>query len=440
MLRKIISISLAFVMCLGLCGCDFFATDTAKLLSPPALSGDLNPIAQSIEESVGKDYTFKYPSRGNYRSAVVREDINGDGLLEAFAFYSTTDSETVTMNLNYICLVDGNWESLAQQKLVAGGVDMLEFCDLDNDGISEMLVGWEIYGTSEMQLAVYSMAENSLNQRMLKRYTHFTTCDLNEDGKKEIFVINANSAESINTAAIYELSQNGVTELSTCELDSTAKTLNAPISAPLSSGKPAIYIDEIKGVGAVTEVLFMEKGKLVNPLFQPDKRETLATLRSVNFSTADMNDDGIPEIPVQKDVPSVTRSQLNEKLYLTEWCSFNGEKLTTQQTTMINVNDGYYYIIPSKWVNNIAVLKDTDNHIREIYRYSNEEIIVNESLLYIKAVEKSDWDSGKYKSENLQKITTGDETVFVCRISHLAEQEGLTIDTVRASFRLFEQE
>ncbi len=440
MIRKLLSLSLMFLICFCLCGCDFLTADTAELLSPPALSGDLKPIAEAIDDSVGSSYVFKYPSRGEYRSAVVRKDINRDGLLETFAFYSTTDGETVTMNLNYICLVDGSWESVSNQQLIAGGVDKIDFCDLDNDGIMEMLVGWEIYGTSEMQLAVYSLTDNALTQRMLKRYTHFTTCDLNEDNATEVLLINSNTTEALNTAALYALTQEGVTELSACELDSTAKTINQPLIAPLSSGKPAVYIDEIKGVGAVTEVLFIEKGRLVNPLFQTDSRETVATLRSANFSVTDMNGDSIPEIPVQKDIPSVTRSQLNEKLYLTDWCSFNGVALTSQKTTMINVNDGYYYEIPPKWTNNIAVLKDTDNRIREIYRYDTEQMIVGESLIYFKAVDKDDWDKGEYKSENFEKITTAGDSVFVCKISQSADKDGITLESVKNSFKIFEQE
>jgi len=439
-IRRFICLGLTFLICFWCCGCDFLTADTAELLSPPSLSGDLKPIAEAIDNSVESPYVFKYPSRGDYRSAVIRKDINNDGLQEAFALYSTTDGETVTMNLNFICLVDGSWESVSNQQLVAGGVDKIEFCDLDDDGVKELLVGWEIYGVSEMQLAVYSLTDNSLTQRMLKRYTHFTTCNLNEDEKQEILLINANTAESINTAALYSLAKDGMTELSSCELDSAAKTINPPLIATLSSGKTAVYIDEIKGVGAITEVLFVEKGKLVNPLFVTDSRETVATLRSANFATADMNSDGIPEIPVQKDVPSVTHSQLNEKLYLTEWCTFNGVTLTTQKTTMINVNDGFMFTIPPKWVNNIAVLKDTDKRIREVYSYNTEQMIVGESLIYLKAIDKSDWEKENYKSQGFEKITNSENTLFICKISQAAVKEGITLDSVKKSFKLFEQE
>ncbi len=437
MIKRLLALLLCFTISFLLCGCELFAADTAELLSPPALSGELYPIARVIDETAGGDYTFKYPSRGNYRSAVVQNDIDSDGNLEAFAFYSMSDGETVTMQINAIRLVDGVWQSVAQQKIVAGGIDCLDFCDLDNDGVQEVLVGWEIYGASEMQLAVYSMGENSLTQRMLQKYTHFVTCDLDENDKKEILIVKSSTAEQTNSASLYVLTDEGITEISSCELDSAAKTFNHPIVATISSGKPAVYIDEIKGAGAVTEVLFMEKGVLINPLYDKDEKETIKTLRSVAFEVMDINGDGIMEIPVQVDVPSVTRYQSNQKLYLTSWCSFNGEILTNQMMTMINVDDGYCFTIPPKWVGGIAILKDTDNRLREIYRYSPENQTETESLLYIKAVSRADWEAGKYKAIGVEEIYNDGETSFICSISAAGIADGITMESVKASFMIF---
>lgn len=438
MIRKIFCSVLILMLIFCLCGCDFYTADTAELLSPPQLSGELAPIAEVLKKSVSGEYTFKYPSRGDYCSAVVTEDIDGDGRFEAFAFYSTVEGENVTMHINAMDEDKNGWKSVAEQKIVAGGVDRIEFCDLDNDSVKEILVGWEIYGTSEMQLAVYSLGENSITQRLLQKYTHFITCNLDEDKRNEILVIKTATAEQNNSASLFALSEEGITEISSCELDSTAKTLNEPVIATLSTGKPAVYIDAIKGVGAVTEVLFFEKGKLVNPLYMPDTRETVSTLRSVSFTFTDINEDGIIEIPVQENVPSVTRSEVNEKLYLTNWCSFNGSKLTVQLTTMINVNDGYYYIMPAKWVGKIAILKDAENNLREIYRFNPDDMTVGSSLLYIKAVKKKDWDDGKYRATGVSEILNDGETSFICCISEEAAAEGLTLENVRNNFKLAE--
>ena len=108
---KVISMLIAFAICFLLCGCDIFASDTAELLSPPELSGDISPIADAIAKSAGGEYTLKYPSDGNFRSAVVQNDIDGDGRLEAFAFYSMKEKENgadaVNMYINVITFTYG---------------------------------------------------------------------------------------------------------------------------------------------------------------------------------------------------------------------------------------------------------------------------------------------------------------------------------------------
>lgn len=438
MWKKILAAIVCLVLTFLLCGCDVLTADTAELLSPPVPQGDIQPISEVIQKTATSGYVMKYPARGDYRSAVIREDIDSDGSLEAFAFYSVADRDIITMHINVICYRNNRWTSVATQQIVAAGVDKVEFCDLDGDGIKEIMVGWQIYGTSEMQLAVYSLGENSLTQRMLQKYTHFITCDLDDDSQNEILVLKTGFADISNTASLYKLNEEGVTEISSCGLDKTVKTVNEPVIDTLSTGKTAVYVDVIKGVGAVTEVLFMEKGSLVNPLFDSETGETAATLRSVSFGIRDINEDGIIEIPVQSDVPSVTRSDLNEKLYLTNWCSFNGEMLTNQLTTMINVNDGYYLILSQKLLGKIAILKDTESRIREIYLYDSETATVGKSLVYLKTVDKAEWEKGKYNSLRATEILNNGKTSVVCRVSDTAIEQGLDLEYVRANLKLFE--
>ena len=439
---KLISVFLAAVLCLALCGCDMFATNTAELLSPPELSGDIVPIAEAIAKNAGGEYTLKYPSNGNFRSAVVQNDIDGDGRLEAFAFYSMKEKEngtdTVNMYISVISYSGGEWVFADKQKMVAGGVERIDFCDLDGDGISEILVGWEIYGTSEMQLAVYSFKDSKLTQRTLQKYSRFICCDLNDDGLSEILIIRLSPAEQINTAGVYQLTEGGVTELYSCELDRTAQSVDEPIVSHISSGRPAVYIDEIKGVGAVTEVLFIEKNQLVNPLMNGESRETLATLRSAEIGAKDINGDGIIEIPVQENVPSITKSELNEKLYLTNWCSYNGEALTNQMTVMINNSDGYYYILSQKWTGQIAVLKDTDKRLREIYLYNSETSTAGEMLVGFMTVARTDWESGKYENSGYEKIAQNEMSVYLCKVGDIARSQGLTEEVITKNFILTE--
>ncbi len=437
MLKKLFLCVMVLLMALTLCGCDFFASDTSELLSPPALSDDFKKISLAIEQSNETDYVMEYPQSGEYRSAIVQKDINGDGQNEALAFYSTKDGETEVMNINVICKKDKEWKSVTVQSIVAGGVHRVEFCDLDQDGINEILVGWQIYAASEMQLAVYTFKNNSLNQRMLSRYNHFAVCDLDENNTDDIFIIDTDTKKQQNTASLYGFSKDGVIQIGKCALDSKVQSFGHPVVSELSSGKRAVYIDSVKGIGAITEVIIFEKGALKNPLYDEELLETNKTLRAVNLSTRDFNNDGVLEIPVQLGVPSVAENKAAEKLYLTSWCSFNGELLTSQVTSMVNLIDGYYYNLPVKWIGNIAVLKDTDNCIREIYSYNAETMTVGSSLLYVRAVSLRDWEKGIYDALGLMEVCRTDKAVIACRIPRSA---GLTYENVKSNFGIYKQE
>lgn len=437
MLKKIALFIVVLMLTLSLSGCDFFKTDMAELFSPPSLTGDFKYISKIIESTAGEDYTLKYPVRGEYRSAVVQYDINGDNQNEAFAFYGKVDGDITTMTVQLIRTEKGEWVDGGTQTIIASGVDMVRFCDLDNNGVSEILVGWQVYGTSEMQLAVYSYHENVFAQRLLQKYTNFITCDLNGDQKSGVLIIDLNTTEQYNTAALYSLTDEGVVQTGICELDSKIQSIGEPIIAELSNGKTAVYLDAIKGVGAVTEVIIENKGELINPLFDPVTRENLQTLRSSSYSVIDINEDGILEIPVQENVPSVASDALAEKLYLTNWCSFDGENLTVQLTTMINVIDGYYFVIPTKWRNHIAVLKDTENRIREVYLYDYEESIIGESLICIRAFNKKNWDSGKYNDLRMNEIARSDNTVFAYKLNDAMIDIGITHADVKKAFVLY---
>lgn len=437
-LKRILSVHLCVVMAIVLSGCNIFSTDTAQLLSPPALSGELAPIAKIISDSVSNSFTYAYPSTGSYLSPIITVDIDGDGKEEAVALYGTIAGEDTEMHINIFAKQQDEWKSVAEQKIVAGGVNKIDFCDLDDDGDKEVIVGWEIYGTSEMQLGIYSLDKSSLLQRMLQRYTSFLCCDLNEDNLNELFVVNFNPAEAVNYAGIYVVENGNVKMTTGCTLDTTVTSVNEPVLAALSNGKTAIYIDEIKGAGAVTEVLYMERDVLVNPLLNSETRENTRTLRSSAIMCRDINEDGILEIPIYESLPTVP-SKNNESIYYTNWCSYNGESLTNKKTTIMNLTDGYYIDVPAKWVGKMAGLKDTENEIRTFYRYDANTETVGEELLYIQAFDAQEWDEGKYESLNLTEILRNNSKVYAGWTNEKGDSMSITTEEIKEKIKLIEE-
>ncbi len=409
-MKKVFIVITALCLCLCLSGCTFFATDTDSMLKPPKLTGEMYIIEQALNKSVDGDYTLKYPTVGENRSAVLADDIDGDGVTEAFAFYTTSDGETTMMHINALTLGENSAKSVDEESIEASGIEQVELCDLDGDGKKEIVVGFNIYANAEKKVAVYSFKENVLNVRMAENYTNFICCDLDGDKQNEIFIQKLSTKDSENSGSLYKIKKDGAYCVSACPMDSNVKTAGLLRLSSLSTGQTAIYTDEIKGIGAITEVLFFNMGELVNPLLDTETTlENNKTLRSSNISVADINGDGILEIPVASEMPNA-KADTAEKLYYTNWCAFNGESLTVKTVSLLNLIDGYYLNIPERWQNSIAGYKDTDKRTRTIYSYNAETGELGDKILTVKATELKDKKDKKDKSgEFLLSVNNGTE-------------------------------
>ena len=425
-MKKILAILLCVSLCVSLCGCNIFVFDTENILSPPELAGEFKYIQKALVESISGEYTLKYPTYGDIKSAVVTEDLDGDGTKEAFAFYSTSDAEETFMHLNVIVKDKNKYKSVDDSSKPASGIEKIDFDDLDGDGKKEIIVGWEIYAESEKQVAVYKFDGNALTQIMSQKYTNYMCLDFDDNGQNEILIQELDTKESTNKAALYSVTENGLTQISGCLMDGKVKTAGRFKLSSLTSGQKAVYIDEIKGIGAVTEVLFMAKSELKNPLLDAENTmENVKTIRSATIPSADINDDGIIEIPMASDIPNADFGS-EEKLYYTNWCSFSGEVLTVKQVSIVNTADGYSINLPKRFIGNISILKSIDKRTRTIYLYDNELQIVGQKAVVFKAFDKEEYEeSEKPKGDNI-KAFSKDSTVVVAEIYDIENDMKIT--------------
>lgn len=436
-MKKVLCLILAAFMCASLCSCALFSSDTEELIAPPQLSGDMSPIKSAIEKSAPKGYSLKYPSAGNRRSAVILEDINGDGLKEAFAFYSTDGDELTKMHINMIAYDNDAWKSVCTAEVTAGGVEKVEFCDIDGDGIKEIAVGWEIFGSGEKKLAVYKITQKKLVSQLEQPYTSFICCDLNGDSKQDIFVHLLSSADQSNSAMLFAAKDNSVAKIGACLMDKSAKSVLEPKLSVLSTGQAAVYIDEIKGIGAVTEIIFWQKGELKNGLLDSaGSGENTMTVRQSSILADDVNDDGIIEIPVAGPLKNAD-PESKEIMYYTNWCTYNGEALTVKACSVVNTVDGYIVVLPDKLMGKIAVKKDSDLRLREIYSYEPESDTVGEKLFELLTLKSEKYDKKEYKGYSV--LTKNGGYTYLYKKSAAADSLGLTDSQIRQMFKLYGQ-
>lgn len=433
MLKRLLSLLLTVALCASLSACTFLETDGDTLLSPPRLEGELYYIQEALLDYAGDEITLKYPTAGEYRSAFVLRDIDGDGSDEAFAFYSKTQDSTVTMHIN-ILVKEDEWKSRGDIGIVGSGVEKVVFSDLAGDGIEEISVGWSIYGTVDKQVGIYSFDGKMLTQRTMENYTDFLALDIDEDKKDELFVINLNLTDKTATAKAFSVNEQGVEEKGVATLDGNVTSHYTPVLSKLSDGRPAVYIDAVKGSGTLTEIVWYEDEGLKS-LYDGKTASTSLTYRPSVVVSRDFNKDGVVDIPLQSILLSTKDKEDFDKVYVTDWSSFDGKKIETKVSAFMNYSDGYYITIPKERKDTLHLARKTDSRLRIFYSFDPKEKIQGNEVFRVLVLSQVDFDAGKGQGYTI--LRERGNLHFLARVSSDNEL-GFTAEELNQNFGIIE--
>ncbi len=433
----VLLLSVALLFCF--CGCSAGGDDWGdNLLKPPRPIGDMYDIQLALEKAVTEKYTLKYPTSGDYRSAILQKDINGDGAEEAIAFYSTTNDNTVTMHINLITKNADKWQSVGDFKCVAGGVETVDFKDMNADGKMEIIVGWTVYSTVDKTLGVYGFDGNRLLQHLTEEYTHYLCEDIDGDGKSELFVSHLDAKNQKSHARLVRvLEDNTILELGNCILDNTVTSYYKPVVGKMPNGNPAIYFDAAKGSGTQTEILEITNVGMVDARLLPDGT-SVSTYRASGATIRDMGNDGIYEIPVPV---LLTKNPENdsENVYRTDWFTLQEKEMVLSFSALMNYVDGYYIVVPEKWNGKITVTRDTPNRIRNIMAIDEKtgnsaDILVRVQTLPIEQKHQA----GAIKIDGAVEIARGSELCYMVSVGNTAGDIAVTVEEFTLLFKILE--
>lgn len=436
MKRILCVILLVLLSALLLCGCTPFDSEPDSLLAAPRLTGSMHPVQEALEAKIGNKYHLKFPSSGETKTAITLVDLNGDLQNEGVAFYSTSDENTVTMNIAVIDLIDGVWQVSSQESIIAVGVERVYFTDMDGDGNKEIIVGWNIYGTASRTASVYEYTGNTLIALMEEPFTALTLCDLDGNLSQDLLLLQLDNTSSRAFARYFSVNSQGVAELGSCELDGNITSYSEPVLSTLPTGEFCVYVDCIKGAGMITEVIFFKDGKLLSPLYDSSLMENIVTYRPAIVPCRDYDGDSVMEIPVMHQLPTQTGGSA---AYLTVWNSFDGISLTPRFYTLMNYSDGYSVKLTEQLAFSTTTIRNLENRERIIYEYDYENGVLKSELFRIRVVSKTAYDSGMY-AEGYIHLNNSDSLVWLCSVNDRAQQYGITAENIGEIFELIVEE
>ncbi len=432
---------LLLFMCLVfllLCGCTPFSGDFDLLMNPPALSGELEPIGKALDRDISGKYTLKFPTSGDNKNAINLIDLDGDSQNEAVAIYSTTNDSGVTMNICVVDNTDGKWQVVGTQSILGAGVEKVIFNDLNSDGTAEIIVGWNVFGTAQKTLCVYSYALGSLLGLLSENYTEFITCDLDDDFVNDLLIINLDSTQQTATASYFNINENGITEVGNCELNPHVTGYFPPVLTKLTSGKFCVYLESYKGAGVTTEIIYFADGVLKNPLYNKENTKSV-TDRTTIITSRDFDGDSNLEVPIMTALPVEERFSVNELAYLTTWCRFDGSEFVPVLYTLLNYTDGYYLTLSKEQTKEITVVRNVQNRERIIYEYNYENERFGEEIFRIRTVSKVAYESGAYADGGYEKLGEGADIVYLIKMAQ-KNYKGFLKEDVQKAFNIIREE
>lgn len=439
-IKKIFSIILssAFIVTLA-SGCDITDIGTDNMLRPPKTMGDEAVIEQLIADTAKSGYTLKYPQSGNYRSAIIMQDLDDNKSNEAVAFFADKD-DTAKIHMLVMYSKDDKWHISSDNITETTDVNRIDFADVDGDGNSEIIVGYSTYSTNISKLNCYGYADGKTSEiNSGQNYSSFYCGDFDGDGYDEIMSLLLFTTENEASATMldYDSEKNSIYSKATVGMDPNVIKYKNVLITKLDDSTNGIIVDGNFATDELdTQIIYYSKdlSLLRNPLYS-EKHKNI-TQRSSSVISSDVDGDGFVEIPIVSKLPHISddTAQTADKI---EWDSFapKNESLTKKQYMIPNYNYNYTFKMPDKWIDeNITAKSDTKKGTMDFYEWNKNK--TGDMLFEIKVFGIEDWNIGKY-SDGYTLISKDTKYAYAFIINKTDNKLSLTSDEIKTAFSQF---
>ena len=448
---------IAAIMALALLctGCSSVSLDPQTLMRPPRATGNKEQIHKVLEKKTNNQLKLSYPSRGDYRSAILMWDLTGDGVEDAIALYQNTDQKG-GLTISFIRGGTETWAEVGSFNNPATQVDKICFGDVNRDGMDDVIVGWGSVLNQTSSISIYSyhdgkMTELSYNQP----YNEMEVRDFDGDTNDEIFTASVSTPEQSAIARLLRVTDNMVETIGSAHLD-TGVTKYASITAGMiNTSQYGIVLDGVKAGGNyITEVLFWDEKKklLQSPFFASGAQNGNYTQRTTNVTARDINGDTLIEIPVVNSLPGYSLPLPDEACAMTNWYRYESSKNTLHRvmSMVINQKSGYWVLVPDMWRETeikFTVKVDRETRSLTFYKWipaSNAASnVINKStagtvgtaLVKIQEFTEQEWDAGVV-TNGFYKLAERNSTVYAASVLQPDDPLAPNINDISNSFRL----
>lgn len=396
-------------MCVTLCGCSMSAS-MENLLSPPKLTEEQNEIYQELINSVGRNIKLKYPRSGDYRSAFVLKNIDGEPGDEALVFYESRDirSGESALRLKFLDKTNGKWQASYDLACPGNEIDSVIFAtlggeaQLENSAVEQgsisIILSYTLINQTDKAFSVLKYKDKKPVELLSSTYSCMEVADLNKDDRNELVIVNVNKEMKTSSAAMYTDGGDSLELLSNTPLYGGEVDYIRVTKGALDENTPALFLDYSCGGGqSGTDVLYCYGSRL----FCPDSVGSTASgiiSRQVNdympeIYSFDINGDGFVEIPSTIPLPGYETGTKPEQLCEVQWYTVQNDNFMLKARGYFSGKYRFSLLFPNRWTGVVTAIPDFNNNDIIFISYDAEKgLVADESneIMRIHSVEKDD--------------------------------------------------
>lgn len=334
--------------------------DAQALMSPPKSTADREAI-YALMRGEDADVSLVYPKNGDYRSAVISRDLDGDSVQEVIGF--CLNAEGGGTRVQVFSKADGTWRSLARFTSTANQVDKVFFGDLTGDGTEEIIVGWGDPSTMTATVSVYTLSNGIVHELPMSAvaYSEMLLTDFDADETKELFVLDmptqappegGEEPAGAPLGRLYRFDGDSPYVAQTAPLDAGVTRYTGAVFAQINSWRFAVVLDGVKADGRMTTQVigYDELTELLSaPLAAAGAENPTDRTSAVSVTSRDINADGILEIPTATRIETPAEETVPDSTsFVVTWNTYSltDNVFTAVAESVVNSTENYLVLFP----------------------------------------------------------------------------------------------
>ena len=418
-MRKYIKICLILLAALTLSGCGLKTVD--QLYCLPKRSEAYNNLQAVIDEAM-HGLSFSAPMYGSNRLTVQVAYLDGDEVDEYLLF--ARDNSEKPLKILIFCQLASGYVLMDTIEGYGFAFDFVEYAQIDDRPGVEIIVGRQVSDQVARSVSVYRFTSGFSRQLLSTGYSRLNTCDLDADGKNEIFLLNYGADESgKGQVALYSYRDGEMQRSAEQNISSSAASFRRFTVGVLQNGRQAMFVTCERDEQTLNTDIFVMDGGQLSVIA---KGISTQALNDYHVYPGDVDSDGILEMARLLPLPDTGNGK---RQYLLQWYSLDEDgRETVKVCTYHNYFDGWFLKIEREQIEDLVVEQADERTV-----FSRMEEGKKVPLLVIESFTDADREQ-KARQEGRVILYKGDAVIYTAQITEEAKQLGLTKGVLSKAF------